>query len=355
MDIYSIINSKDISHYCREINHQFNPLEMAYLIDANATMNILEKHKAFEEIIISQSDMEVPKRPWTPYYQSLHCFLKRYMEIQNKYIAMFYQDETNCVYSYKIWHASDTDYTEDDRLFFRFKECYQALKGDIAEMIEFYKKSNVDVTPIDIRVKKEWICCEGCDSGRYIILSIDYNNNPIELYDTYDIIDEADKDVFCAFEGMCPDIPVPFKKGDIVISVYRGSKAEKPVIIDWLPFEENNEDDTRIAEHLRANGDSSDLITGVYGVDENGNIWRDHGPSYLNLEYCDRDLLGEEKILLALSNYLKSEIPLHMFLQAYDILRGELDVAEKRYYTTGYVYEYLEKAGLSESKRKSID
>ena len=51
MDIYSIINSKAISEYCRKIAHQFTPLEMAYLVYANDSMNIAQKHTAFNEII----------------------------------------------------------------------------------------------------------------------------------------------------------------------------------------------------------------------------------------------------------------------------------------------------------------
>lgn len=100
MDIYSLINSKAISDHCRSIAHRFSPLEMAYLVYANDTLNIPQKHTAFEEIIRTQPDMEVVERPWTPHYDSLHDFLMQYMRIEQKCIAAFYRDEPNCVYSF---------------------------------------------------------------------------------------------------------------------------------------------------------------------------------------------------------------------------------------------------------------
>lgn len=62
MDIYSFINSKAISSYCRKINYKFTPIEMAYLVNENDNMNIFQKHKAFNDIINEQEDMEIANR-----------------------------------------------------------------------------------------------------------------------------------------------------------------------------------------------------------------------------------------------------------------------------------------------------
>ncbi|MGN0467221.1 MAG: hypothetical protein ACI4GY_00665 [Acutalibacteraceae bacterium] len=35
------------------------------------------------------------------------------MELQNKYLAIFYNNEPNCVYSFEVWYFGDYDYCED--------------------------------------------------------------------------------------------------------------------------------------------------------------------------------------------------------------------------------------------------
>ena len=128
MDIYNLINSKAISEHCRNISHNFSPLEMAYLIYANDSMNIAQKHLAFSEIINEYPDMEIAQRPWTPHFTSLHEFLRMYMKLEDKYIDVFYQDEPNSVYSFEVWYSTDEDFCEDDRLFLSFSACYKAIK-----------------------------------------------------------------------------------------------------------------------------------------------------------------------------------------------------------------------------------
>ena len=109
MDTYNLINSKAISNHCRAISHQFNPLEMAYLVYANNTLNIIQKHALFLEIIQGQPDMEIPGRPWTPAFESLHDFLRQFMDLQNKYRAMFYQDELDSFYSFEIRYPGESE------------------------------------------------------------------------------------------------------------------------------------------------------------------------------------------------------------------------------------------------------
>ena len=112
---------------------------MVYLVYANDSLNIVKKHSAFNEIIQEQPDTEVVERPWTPHFESLHRFLQNYMEIQNKYLAIFYKDEPNCVYSFEVWYSGDDDYCKDDRLFLSFSACYKAIKNDIDELVADYK------------------------------------------------------------------------------------------------------------------------------------------------------------------------------------------------------------------------
>ena len=51
LNIYSFINSKDISAYLREIGYQFNSLEAAWLICQCKDMTQEERHAAWKELI----------------------------------------------------------------------------------------------------------------------------------------------------------------------------------------------------------------------------------------------------------------------------------------------------------------
>ena len=53
MDVYSLINSKDIAEYLREIHYEFNSLETAWLIWKNDYLTFDEKK---EEVARSDRD-----------------------------------------------------------------------------------------------------------------------------------------------------------------------------------------------------------------------------------------------------------------------------------------------------------
>ena len=347
MDIYSLINSKAISEHCRKISHNFSPLEMAYLVYANDSLTIPQKHLMFNEIINEYPDTEIVERPWTPHFESLHSFLQKYMELQNKYVAMFYEDVPNCVYSFEVWYLGDEEYTKDDRLFRSYPACYKAAKKDIDELVADYKESGMDIYPIGIRVKKQWLNDDEDEQAKYMFVSIDYDNTPIEIWDTHSIISSEDSDILCAFEGLWIEIPTPFQIGDI-LTVRTKRKSEKtPYVLERIPYWDENGENTKVVEYLRENGDNSDLITSIYGQDNDGATWLDHGPSYLELEYYEEELHGSQRFLIALSNYLKGELPLELLMRSYDILMTECHAKKERFMISGFYDELLEKAGLN--------
>ena len=350
MDIYSLINSKAISDHCRSIAHRFTPLEMAYLVYANDTLNIPQKHTAFEEIIRTQPNMEVVERPWTPHYDSLHDFLMQYMRIEQKYIAAFYQDEPNCVYSFEVLYSEDRDYTEDGRIFSTFALCYKAIRTEIDQLVADYKESGMDISAIDIRIKKQWINVDGDEYPKHITVCIDYENNPTEIWSDCSAISSEDNDVLCAFEGLWPEIPTPFQKGDILITRCRGKSDASPFVLDGIPYWDEDGKYAEVVAHMREGGDSTDLITTIYGQDKDGTVWNDHGPSYLDMEYCDREMIGTERFLIALSNYLKGELPLELLVRSYDILKNEQRALKDRDLISGFYGSLLKKAGLEEDE-----
>ena len=346
MDVYSFINSKAISEHCRKIAHQFTPLEMAYLVYANDSMNIAQKHTAFNEIIEQYPDMEVAERTWTPYAESLHDFLETYMELQNKYLAVFYLDEPCCVYSYEIWYASDDDYGKDLRLYADWNSCHAAILADIKDLADSYKDSDIDVSPIGIRVTKQWVNAADDEHAKYLRVCMDRNGNPTDIWESRCIIAEEDDEILSAFDGLWPEIPTPFSKGDILVGRTRGKHKAEPFVLDWIPYWDEDGKYTQMISYMRENGDCSDMAACIYGQDKDGATWHDHGPSYLNMEFCERELEGRERFLIAVSNHIKGELPLELLIRSYDVLKAEYHAKEERSLIGSFYGSLLEKAGL---------
>lgn len=349
MDIYSLINSKAISEHCRKIAHQFTPLEAAYLVNDNGTMTLAQKHEAFREIIREGGDIEVAERPWTPHFDSMREFLNAYMDAQNNCLDTFYRDEPNCVYSFSVWYASDEEHCEDPRLFPDWDSCYKAILFDIDDLAEGYKDSENDVSPIDIRVTKTWLSTEGEEYPKHLTICITHDNAPMDIWESNGVTSEQERDVLFAFEGLWPEIPTPFQKGDILVTRKRNGKEETPFVLDWIPYWEEDGKYTRIVEHMREGGDRSDLGTTIYGQSEDGTIWCDHGPCYLELEYCGSELCGPRRFLIALSNYIKGELSLELLLRSYDIYKNERRANEERFYLNSAFSGTLGKTGLSKN------
>ena len=62
MDIYSYLNSKDVAAHCRNLGHQFNTIEAAFIIDRCRRLSIRDKHTAFRELMETMPDMMLPER-----------------------------------------------------------------------------------------------------------------------------------------------------------------------------------------------------------------------------------------------------------------------------------------------------
>ena len=109
MDILRFINSKDIRKHLNSVGYRFNSLETAWLIYQCRDATIKEKHKAWNELIETMPDCSIEERLNTIPQDSLHAFMKKYMELEDKLINEFY-DETH------------TDTFDDDKPFvYRFK------------------------------------------------------------------------------------------------------------------------------------------------------------------------------------------------------------------------------------------
>jgi hypothetical protein len=84
VDIFKFINSVAISDHLKSIDYNFSAIEKAFIVFQAESVTLKEKHEAFMEIIATESDTKIEKRPNTQEYPSLFAFLERYMQIENE-------------------------------------------------------------------------------------------------------------------------------------------------------------------------------------------------------------------------------------------------------------------------------
>ena len=62
MDFYRFINSKDIKEHLKSIDYQFDTLAASWVVWQSRNATYEEKQKAFDEIIKTMPDCEIPER-----------------------------------------------------------------------------------------------------------------------------------------------------------------------------------------------------------------------------------------------------------------------------------------------------
>ena len=306
MGILRFINSKDIREYLREMGYAFNSLEAAWLIYQCRDATIDEKHKAWNELIETMPDCPIEERMNTVPQDSLHAFLRQYMELEDKYINEFcdekhidpFEDGKSFVYKFKYIYKDGTE-TEWDTVF----SCLDALHETVMEPED-------DV--VSIRCAKMQIDRLNSQQIAYLTPSFEFlylNPRRSDSDKEWDIFEGV-------FDGLWFEFPTPFQKGDIVWEPNQpeGSCAG-PFVTTGVCLDGIESDKTK--EWLRKNGDSSDMCAGGFFLNEDGSIYRECMSSYMNLEFYDKELTGSKRTLVALSNFLKNEIDPALFARAY--------------------------------------
>jgi hypothetical protein len=120
-------------------------------------------------------------------------------------------------------------------------------------------------------------------------------------------------------------LPTPFKRGDIVTAptgwrlpptVYEG--YEGPFVLDDICYWNKGEN----GEYEGC--DSSDMHAHGYWVDEDGMVASQFMYAYQDIEYYRGELIGDLRMLTAISNFMKGEInDCALLLNAYEVVRNE--------------------------------
>ena len=366
MDIYKYLNSRDVRKHLQDIKYEFTPNQALYVILDSRNSSIQERHEALKGLAETYPDYIIEKRRSDIKPQPLKQFAESYINLEKKALDKLFKKEDGCVYTSRFLYddgfGSWSDpYSDFDRAFEEYYD--EILPQDNKEFIT--------------QIRKTYIY-----SGEWIEVSVLPNKSITEMQFYLNTCwegpeSEEEKAVLLYKEWMWVDIPVPFRRGDVVYSVTNRRKRNKPrqdlmvvdhiqvwSVEDWkangfvdnkkYPFNSANFEfiQERLDSHKEI-GDESDMC--LYGaiVFEYGIISYDHVFPYLDFEYYRGDYKGEAIIKL-LSNYYKGEIDEELLLNAYFILRSEL-AADKDLTVGLYTEEGAILAGLKESNEEKKD
>ncbi len=305
MDILRFINSKDIREYLKLINYEFNSLETAWLIYQCKNATILEKHSAWRELIKTMPDCEIPKRLNAVPQKSLHNFLNKYIEIENKILNEFFSDTKNGIYTLECFDNDNLRWISHDIYYKTFDEIFDYYLYWSKEHDRSYVY-NITKTQI----------------GNYenIIVKFSQNNEPILCVDNLYFIDNEEffkdeevlKDVF---SGLWFDFPTPFKKGDILCQ-YDFLGNETSGLCNG-PFVMTAITPAYAKDWTRKNGDTTDMNAWGFFQGEDGRIYSEKMCNYMNLEYYRGQLDGKRQILKAFSIFTKGKIDAVLLCNVY--------------------------------------
>ena len=337
MDIYEFINSRDIRRHCRKLGHKFNAIESAYII-YHSRKTIAEKHTAYREIIETMPDMEFKRDDFmTADYDSFHEFLRRYIDFENKLIEIF-KAEDRAVYR---WSVKSPDFLE------RSYDMFEDWKSCQESCAENWAYDNISEYMVGkYRIKKSKNDKEECEIEAHFNL----DNKIIYIYG-----DITDYDgIQNIFDTIWIEVPTPFEKGDIL---YDPNGIKGNIFYPNSPFVLTNLctwDSEKQLERKRKEYDSLDMTASGYFYDDNAiNIYGECMHSYIDLEYYTSELKGKERVLKAVSSFLKEDIDLSLLLNAFMIITQNED-AKRRISHLGWTSEALQFAGLKEDSTNSV-
>lgn len=342
MDIYSYLNSRDVADYCRKVNHQFNAIGTAFIINACRHISLEEKLRLFQEIIDTMPDEILSQKASRLKMHmehdhgietdSFHEALSKYIEAMQKDLNNFLMAEPDTVYSWVCWYRDWEDEIDRHGLYSSFDAAKVALKDEILDFIEDYS----DVSGFTCIICKRRIntkeCSQAVINGNGLLTNLSDNG-----------IDSS------FFEEIWVKIPVPFKKGDLLYGTnpHRMSDmniGKEPMVYLHDCCDNLDENDPIVLRRM-AGRDATDMTAYGYWLDDRSKIYTEVMHSYHDLEYYRGELKGDVRLLKALSAHLKGEINAHILLIAFDAIQRNREI-QSVIPVWDYMDEVYEKAGI---------
>ncbi len=309
MNIYDYFYSSDIANHCKSIGHKFNSIETACIIDGSGK-TIKQKTLAFQELINNYPNMPFHKSVTFKEHTNIHDYLLALIEYQQAVVAQF--ESTNntgqAFYTISEYDAKNMGFTANiysKSLFFETMD----------ELWYF-------IHPHMLKNNIQRICVLRGKTKKTFHTVIHYNSDREALY----IFDDGYTSPKLGLKNLTPPnpgklndlfihIPIPFSEGDII------SVDSTPCVLKSIPHSS--------PQYARLESGSKKMFypfsdrpdyAVYYYVAEDGTL-RDSFPLSHNiqspfavgfgmaierLEYYKKPIRDEEKILIDLSNHIKS-------------------------------------------------
>ena len=206
MNIYDFISSKALANALQTENHEFSPLEKAYLIWQCTTNTVENCQKALQELIDTTEDFKLP----FPYnnFSAFKEYVKNKIETTQILVDAFYKESIQSVYYYMPMNY-DTGYS---KFFFGSRECrnfkdvYNMALEHQGERFFIYKRDPNHPFGAEI-------CCIFNKKGEMQSISLDIDATLIASQDENDPLDFNSNWSFVPF---IMHLPCPYKVGDYV-------------------------------------------------------------------------------------------------------------------------------------------
>ena len=310
MDIYSFLNSSDVAAHCREINKVWSSFDIAVII-GRSHKTMTEKHTAWRELMADYPDMPTPKNM---HFKSFPSLFKKIAEV------IFYEEQLLDLLK-KQEHSAVYRHSDSDSIF----SSYESVLADMRDIWEKDEKPTIAIEKQYIDDKGDIVCRMDFD-GNIFSVSLNVDESVLaKMFPNWDIETCYDCAHFLE-HGFFVDIPLPFKRGDILTfsgSAYAHKKKRILVLESTTSCYENAH--KRFINH--ESGDGSDLVGWGYFVGEDGLLHEDHVHEEDELGYCRSKLEGDARLLQYVSWYLRNEICLSALLtvQCRIVVQHQLD------------------------------
>jgi len=331
LNIYDFFNSPDVAEYCRSIGHTFNAVEAAVMVDNSNTRTFAEKLAAFRAIIAEYPDMELPKGNNHDYHKSFHKALGDLIIYEERKYARFMEVESNTVFQARFKEKYD-DGTDDFTFERNIFSSYEKALADALEYINSEHPASKQGILSGVWIRKIFI-----DSVNYVeakvsqkgeILKIDHNNKAAVSLENG--IDSWLLSIYI-------DVPVPFKRGDLV-EIDDGSwMGDVYVLIDIC------RDKTKQNAKWLYQQDLMDMTANVH-YESKGSLYCGCMHFYPDLRYCRRKLKGAMKILRYVSLHMQDKLCLCNLLKIQKILENIPGDILLRHLNIAIMYGYFRAA-----------
>lgn len=347
MNIYRYFNSPDVAAHLRKIEHPFTAAEAAYVVNECLFATLEEKIAAWNEIIATYPDHSMAQRPHMDAVDSFHTFLKQYIAIQKKKLALFMEAD-NCLYDFSYDRTEpEQKRMESDQLFRSAEDCIAYCKEEFSEDADRH-----------IRIRKRRITdsTKPCYRRSSLLLSSDFLPIDVEV----DNLSDQESKINDAFDAMWFFFPVPFRRGDLVIDRATYGAAANPMVIGDFPIwyaadcirngmlltsPDLAKKDARIGRYKKS-GDNSDMTALCYYVSDDCNLWSDYIGNYLHFEYYDAPLQGRHQLLKPFGAFLAGTIGPELLCNSYCQIHKQIELETMETASKWYAKEALKNAGV---------